>query len=128
MASMTRIALPALMATMAIGAAPASAAPDMYGRHDGDAKVHYAGFGQATNLHRDIARLDRRIDRALARHHISWREASGLRRDVKRIERLFADYKRGGLTRYEARTLEARIAEVDRALRFERRDADRRRG
>lgn len=128
MSKMTRFAAPALIAAFAAGAVPAQAAPEMHRHEDYRAPTHYAGFGQAINLKRDIARLDARIDQALARHSISWREATGLRRDLRRIDRLFARYSRGGLTRYEARTLEARIADLDRDLRVERRDRNNRRG
>jgi len=118
MPKMTRIAGPALLAAMAIGAAPAPAAPPIHPRYSDDAREHYAGFGEATGLQRRIAGLDRRIDHALAHRHISWREATRMRRDVDRLEYLLARAKRGGLTRDEARMIEARIAEVDRTLHF----------
>lgn len=123
----TSIAAP-LIAAMAIGSAPAQAAPDMHRHYSGDAPVHYAGFGQAINLRREINRLDNRIERALANHRISWREANGLKRDVDRLENMLDRFQRGGLTRWEARTLESRIAEVDYTLRRDRRDRDGRRG
>ncbi|MCB2076925.1 MAG: hypothetical protein KDE55_04400 [Novosphingobium sp.] len=108
---------------LALTAAPAMAAPDYHRGNDSYAQgKHYSGFGQATNLRKDIRQLDNRIDRAMASHRISYREAASLRRDVNSLERQFAQFSRGGITRYEARTLEARIASVERKLVREIRD------
>ncbi|MEZ5742376.1 MAG: hypothetical protein R3D89_01260 [Sphingomonadaceae bacterium] len=128
MPRITTLALPAILAAAAVGAVPASAAPQQQnGWHNSrDARVHYASFGQASDLRRDIARLDYNIDRALARHKISWREARGLKRDVDQLQRQMMRAQRGGLTRYEARAIEARITRLDRELRFEMADNNRR--
>ena len=125
MPKMTTLAFPALLAAAAAGATPAHAAhetPRSHGYHD--ARVHYASFGKAVDLRRDLNRLETRIDRAYARHRISWREARGLQRQVNRLQRQFRQSRRGGLTRYEARMLDARIARVKRQLRYEIRDAN----
>lgn len=147
MSRFTKLAPVAALAALAASAAPALAAPHDYNGHrdspaarhgypsgdndrgfGNDHSRHYAGFGQAAQIRRDIARLDARIDRALARYDISPREAFALRRDVRELDRLYARFARGGMTHWEARTLEARLAEAYQAFRFERRDNDRRRG
>ena len=128
MAKFSSLLVPSALAALAIGVTPAAAAPAMARHSPPPASAHYAGFGQAINLQRDIAALDSRIDNALANRRISSREAKGLRRDARDLERLFAQSKRGGLTRFEARTIESRLAQFNGALRAERRDRDLRRG
>ena len=122
-------ALAALVATTA----PALAAP--YGqqqdsRHHQSAGYGYqhAGYSNAMQFRRDIAKLDQRIDRALARRDISAREAMALRQDVRELSRMHDRFARGGFTRQEVRVLDTRLAQVTQSFRFERRDDDRRRG
>lgn len=118
------LSLPLALAAIA---APAAAATD-FGRHAEPAawnqRGDHAGLrsGMAGQLRADIARLDRRIDRAQAQHRISPREAAGLHRDVNGLERTFASFARGGIDRSEARALQLRIDRVERALAREGRD------
>ena len=138
MSRFTKIAPVAVMAALAATATPALAAPDGHSshrdgfeRHGYNGNVsgrHYTGFGEAAQIRREIGRLDARIDNALARRDISPREAMSLRRDVRELHRLYNRFAIGGMSRWEAQTLETRLADAQRALRFERRDHDRRRG
>lgn len=138
MSRLAKIAPVAALAALAATATPALAAPhandgfrggnDSFGYHGSDYGRHYSGFGQAAQIKRDIARLDARIDRALTHRQISAREGFALRRDVRELQRLYNRFATGGMTRWEARTLESRIAEANRAFIFERRDRDNRRG
>ena len=138
MSRLKKIAPVAALAALAATATPALAAPHAndgfrggngnFGYHGSANGKHYAGFGQAAQLKRDIARLDARIDRALAHRQISTREGFTLHRDVRELQRLYNRFATGGMTRWEARTLESRIAQANRAFIFERRDRDGRRG
>jgi hypothetical protein len=96
------------VATLA-AAVPALAAP--YG----------ADFG------RQIAQLDNRVDNAYARRAISRAEHARLETMVAQVRFQYrADMRDGRLTRWERSDLEGRIDRVERALRMERRDSDRR--
>lgn len=135
MPRLTKIASIAAMAALAATSAPALAAPhahrdgpDRFGHHMASSAKHHASFGQAAQIRRDIARLDNRIDTALARRQISAREGFALRQDVRNLNRLFAQYSRGGLSRMEALSLERQVAQLDRSIRFAMRDGNRRRG
>ncbi|OCC23256.1 hypothetical protein MB02_11445 [Croceicoccus estronivorus] len=101
------IATPLALAAAAILATPATAATGMHGRAD---------------IGRDIAQLDRQIDRAEQRDLISWREATRLHKQVDRIETLHARYARGGFTNGELRILNSRVDTVKRQLHLERSD------
>ena len=107
------IAAPLALATAAVLATPASAAPGSY---------------NSAQISREISQLDSRIDRAQARRAISPREANQLHREVRQIRDLRAHYARGGFTRAELRTLNVRIDNVERKLRAERNDRDNRPG
>jgi hypothetical protein len=72
----------------------------------------------------DINGLNRAIDRAVQRRTVSRQEAISLRRDSRQLQRLYASYARNGLTRAEARTLEARVNAIRADLRLARRDYD----
>jgi hypothetical protein len=119
MSKVTTIAVPALLTAMAVGTA-ASAAPGMH-RHHSKTPVTYAGFGEASLLKRDIVRLDKSIDRALASRRISSEEAAILRFEAKGLEELLSQFRRAGLTRDDARMIQVRIAQIDGALRADRR-------
>ena len=130
MSRLTGIAPAAALAALAATSTPALAASranDSF-RVGSDYDRHYAGFGQAAQLKRDIARLDARVDRALSHRQISHREAFVLRRDVHELRQLYNRFTRGGMTRWEARTLESRLAQANRAFVLERRERDRFRG
>jgi hypothetical protein len=76
----------------------------------------------------DINQLDRQISRAANRGTISRREANGLRRDALGLQRLYNQYRRNGLDRYEVTRLESEVNRLHQRLRLERRDWDGRRG
>lgn len=102
-----KIAAPALAAMLAVGiAAPASAA-------------HNTAPG---NLRSDIAQLDRQIDRALARHQITYREAARLNARMDQLQYSFRQYARGGFTNWELNRLEQRVDEVKFQLARDKRD------
>lgn len=117
---LTKIAAPALAATLAIAvAAPASAAPR---------------FENGQALRSEIAQLDRQVDRALYRHQIDRREARLLERKVDRLQHTWRSYARGGFTRAELRQLDKQVDTVKWQLakeireghrdRYERREHD----
>jgi len=127
MARFTKIIVPAVLAAVAATATPAVASSAIHQPMYHKGSAQYVGRGQVAELHRDIYRLESRIDQAHARRQISNREAKSLRNDVRKLQRQFAQAQRRGLTRSEARSIEFRIAQVNRALHAERRDGDWRR-
>ena len=102
-----KIAAPALAAMLALGiSAPASAAQ----------------FDTPASLRSDIAQLDKQIDRALARHQITYREAARLNARVDQLQYSFRQYARGGFTNWELNRLEQRIDSVKWQLAQDKRD------
>ena len=125
-----------LPVALAAVAAPASAAP-AHSRgpvqqaawgHGSNGYGANGNWGLARSLRADLAQLDRRIDRAAAMRRLSPREASVLSRDVDRLEYQYAGFMRGGLTGWEARTLQQRIDRVERDLAIQMHDDDGRYG
>lgn len=111
MPKLTRIIAPALIATMALGAAmPAQAYTP--------ARAH-AIRGEIVDLQRAVDRLD-------GRYRISEREAFALRRDVRQLNDQFRFFNRNGLSNAEYRALERRISAVRAKLRHERHDRNNR--
>lgn len=104
-------AAPALLAALALSA-PASAQ-----RYD-----------SGNELRRDIAQLDRQIDRLQDRRILSQREARALDRRVDGLERTWRSYARNGFSRNEHRTLSSQIARVRYDIDRHARDGDRRPG
>lgn len=119
----------ALAATIAAAgfAAPASA---QYWQGNGSHQAQGARHGQADTGHlwKEIAELDRKIDRADKRNTISEREANGLHRQVAELKRDYRRYSANGLDRAEARQLAQRTDRIEQRLKNERRDRDGRRG
>jgi len=119
----TKIAAPALIAALGMGAATSASA--------WEAPRHNAGHNtpmRNAEIRSEINGLRAQIDRAVARRMISQREAIGLRRDAAAVQQLYARYARGGLTNQEVRVLKSRVDHIQAALRMERRDRDGRRG
>jgi predicted RNase H-like nuclease (RuvC/YqgF family) len=113
MRKLTKIIVPALCATMALGAAiPAQAYPKQ-------------GHGQSIAL--QITELQRTVNRSDRRNGISDREAWRLRRDVQQLSRQYRQFSRNGLTRAEYRILDNRIDAIRAKLHVERHDRDRHR-
>jgi hypothetical protein len=139
MKTLTKLAAPALAATLALSAAmPAQAHDAGPAFHKGAPASRYVKefrphpmpgkrFGHF-GIRAEIADLQRDIDKAAAMHRISWREARSLRIDAQRLERMYWSYARGGLTRKELARLDYRIGKLRMALRHEKRDRNHRRG
>jgi len=121
MRTLTKIILPALAATLSIGAiAPAQAATPWRQASQMHAD-RYEG-SRLAQLRSDIRDLRSDIDRAAARRVISQREAYGLRRDANQIQRLYSSYARGGLNARETAILRSKVDRVHVALRAEAHD------
>lgn len=113
MKKLNKIAAPALLAALVLGAAsPAMAQRTPY---------------RADQIRAQINELDRRINRNDNRNRISEREARGLRNDVRRLQSDFRAFNRNGLNNAEMRSLNTRIDNIRTRLRIERRDWDNRR-
>lgn len=107
------IAAPLALAAAATLATPASAA---------------SYTSSPAQVRKEIAQLDRQIDRAKERKTISWREARQLHNRVDQLEKLYVRYARNGFTRIELRVLDNRVDAVQRQLRIERHDNNDHRG
>jgi len=110
---MRKIVISALIAGAAVVATPAAAQNWGY---NGNA------IGQQIN------QLQNQIANAQRRGTISPREANGLRRQTSQVQRNYRQFSRNGLDRREFAVLQSQVQQVRQALRFERRDTDRRRG
>ena len=104
--------IPALLASMTVGAVSAEARTP----------------ARAEAIRHQIAQLDRAVDRSDWRDRISEREAAGIRRDVQNLQWQFRNYNRNGLNNREMAVLESRIHSIRARLHMERRDRDGRRG
>jgi Spy/CpxP family protein refolding chaperone len=122
MRKLTRIIVPAVLATAALGSAGAASAQP-YGDH------HWGQHtpARANAIREQIQDLQRRVDRNDFRGRISDREAAGLRQDVRRLQEQFRMFNRNGLDNREMRVLENRIQNIRDRLKFERHDRDGRR-
>lgn len=110
MTKLTRIIAPALIATLALGAAiPAQA---------------YPAGGRSAEIGREIEQLQRAVARSDGRDRISEREAAGLRRDVRDLRQQYRAFAHDGLSPREYRILDRRIDQVRARLHVERRDRD----
>ena len=91
------LAVPVVLAALA-ATAPVAASP--HHRTDGD------------GLRRDVAQLERRLDRLDDTRRISGREEERLDRSIARLKRTWSAYAHDGFTRGERRDLAARIDRV----------------
>ncbi|MCB2075397.1 MAG: hypothetical protein H6917_17595 [Novosphingobium sp.] len=113
MRKLTKIIVPALCATMALGAAlPAQAYPTQ---------------GRNQSIASQIDELQRAVNRSDRRDRISGRDAWNLRRDVQQLSRQYRLYSRNGLSRAEYRILDKRIDSIRARLHVKRHDRDRHR-
>lgn len=112
MKKFTRLIAPALVASLALGAAVPATAAKWDGRND---------------YRQQINQLERQVQRAEQRRLISQREAQRLERQVEQLDRLHRTYSRGGFTKGERQALERRIDSVERQITREIRDRDGRR-
>lgn len=111
---MRKFLLSMVVASAALTAVPAMAQPAAFRWTDNPSAARY--------FEREINQLDRRIDRSVERRRISEREAFRLRRDADKLERDLNRYRRGGIDRREAATLDRGLLRIQRALRWERND------
>lgn len=116
--ALTKKALLSLLAASAVAIATPTLAQD-YGRHHG-------GGWNGGGLNGDQARLAQRIDRAAYNGRISRREAADLRYQLEDYQRVEWRYRRDGLSRWEREDLQRRLDRIERNLREDRRDRDRR--
>ena len=124
--ALTKKALLSLLAASAVAIATPTLAQD-YGRGHGD---RGGGYGQSWNggggLNGEQARIAQRIDRAAYNGRISRREAQNLRYQLEEYQRVEWRYRRDGLSNWERRDLQNRLDRIERDLREDRRDRDRR--
>lgn len=119
MKKLNRIAAPALLAALVLGAA--SPAMAQYGPN------HRTPY-RADQIRAQINELQVRIDRNdNRRNRLSPREAAGLRNDVRNLQATFRTYNRNGLNPAEMRTLNNRIGNIRTRLHIEARDWNNRR-
>jgi hypothetical protein len=78
------------------------------------------------NLLRQLAQIDRRIQRSLQRRMISPREAISLRREANDIRARLNVRSHNGLTGREFARLQVRVNRLEQRVAIERRDRDRR--
>ena len=108
---MRKFLIPAILMSSVALAAPAAA------------QNRHAGYGHGGgNIERQLDQIESQIDRLRDRRLISQREARRLDNRAEQIDRLHDRYRRGGLTRYEARDLQQRIQQLRQEVRAERRE------
>ncbi|MBO9708180.1 MAG: hypothetical protein J7521_08210 [Caulobacter sp.] len=71
-----------------------------------------------------VERLDRRIDMGVRNGSLNRREAWRLKGELRDVARLEADYRRGGLNRWERDDLDRRFDRLSAQIRYERHDRD----
>lgn len=112
MKKLTKIAAPALLAALVLGAASPAMAATPY---------------RADQIRAQIQELQVRVDRRDNRNRISEREARALRNDVRNLQSTFRAYNRNGLNNAEMRNLNNRITNIRTRLHIETRDWNNRR-
>lgn len=115
----------ALVAVSALAVAAPAMAQGYGGGYYGGG--YYGGGYGGGHMAREIERLDNRIDRARYNRTISPREAHSLKAQVSQLRYTLRTYMRDGrLSHWERSSLDSRIDRVQRQLRNDRRDWDRR--
>jgi hypothetical protein len=121
---MSKFFIAAAVATTALTAAAPAAAQyypaQGYGYNNG------GGLVRSYIVRAD--QLRQRIDRLDGRDRVSEREARQLRRAAADLQARTRDYARNGLNNRERYELDQRFAQLQQAMRYERRDGDNRRG
>ena len=120
MKKLNKIAAPALLAALVLGAASPAMAQN---RHYNDHRTPV----RADQIRAQINWLQTRIDRRDNRDRISEREARALRQDVRGLQATFRAYNRNGLDRREMSVLNQRIDNIRTRMRIETRDWNNRR-
>lgn len=119
--------IPALVlvaASVAVPAAAQSYGHDRNGR--GNDRYEQRGNYGWQSINQRQNQLDRRIDQGVRNGSLTRREAGRLRAEFGQLVRLEANYRRGGLSRWERSDLDARFDRLSARIRYERRDDDRR--
>ena len=122
-------ALALVAASVALPAAAQSYGHDRDGRggRDNDRYEQRGDYGwQSINQRQN--QLDRRIDQGVRNGSLTRREAGRLRAEFTQLVRLEANYRRGGLNRWERNDLDQRDDRLAARIRSERHDRDDRRG
>lgn len=121
--------LPALALVAASVAVPAMA--QSYGHPNGGQRhnpsYQQPSYGNWQSINQRQRQLDHRIDVGVRNGQLSRREAVRLRSEFNALVRLEANYRRGGLTRWERTDLDRRFDRLSAQIRMERRDRDDRR-
>lgn len=120
MKKLNKIAAPALLAALVLGAASPAMAQN---RHHNDQRTPM----RADQIRAQINWLQTRIDRRDNRNRISEREARALRNDVRQLQGTFRAYNRNGLDRREIGVLNNRIENIRMRMKVETRDWNNRR-
>lgn len=107
--------------------APAYGAPNPGGQHYGPPR------GPAVQpawipINQRQAALDRQIDFGLRTGALSRRDVAHLRAEFRSIQTLEANYRRGGLTRWEMSDLDRRMDALSARINYAMRNVDRRYG
>ena len=121
--------IPALAMVAASVAVPAAAQSYGHGRdyRDNDRYEQRGDYGWQSINQRQY-QLDRRIDQGVRNGSLTRREAGRLRAEFGQLVRLEAQYRRGGLNRWERNDLDQRFDRLSARIRYERHDRDDRRG
>lgn len=119
-----------LFVSAAAVAAALAAVPAAAQHHGGHSGWHQRGPDRraVADLVRRIDRVEERIHRSARRGIISPREAFGLRRQANQVRARLHRAARNGLSGREYDHLRSEVNRLERQLRQERRDRDRRRG
>jgi len=121
-----KVLIPALALVAASVALPAAAQSYGPGRDYRDHDRYERSDYGWQSINQRQAQLDRRIDRGVRNGQLTRREAGRLRSEFASLVRLEAQYRRGGLNRWERADLDDRFDRLEARIRYERRDDDRR--
>ena len=131
---MRKLLVSVVVATATLAAVPAAAqyrgGDDRRWEHRDESRWHNSGPNRRAvqQLLVRINQVDQRINRSARRGVISSREAFSLRREANQVRNRLHRASRDGLSGREFGQLHARVNRLDQRLRYERRDADGRRG
>ncbi len=124
---MRKVLLSLGLATIALGAVPATAQNYRYDDRGYDRGPGWNGNGQYRDgASQELWRLSQQVDRSIQRGNLTRREADYLRREIFELRRLDQRYGRNGYSGSERRSLDKRIDRLRDRLRRESRDDDRR--
>jgi hypothetical protein len=121
---MLKIVIPAIIASTAAFAAPATAQyrGDYPDSRYSDSRPYDGRYSNGREIRSQIDRMIDRIHRAEDRDMISKREEDRLLREARNIQRLYHRYRANGLSSRETHELQSRIHNLRQQFRFERQD------